>query len=774
MQRLLYGLTLFLLFFCSKLVAQTTPALTRVPYLQVVTPTSLIIRWRTDQPVVGKVWFGNVADQPTQSVSETQPTTEHIVSLTGLQPATRYFYAVGQENTRLASGSDYWFKTALPAGDRRPFRIWVLGDFGCGTDNQYATYEQYKKFTADKPSDVWLWLGDNAYCCGYDANFQQFVFNVYGTTFRNLPFYPVPGNHDYANNADVRDLPYFQIFNFPQQAEAGGVASGTKQYYSYDYGNVHFVALDSFGNEGGLWRLSDTTGTQVQWLKRDLAATQQPWKVVYFHHPPYSKGSHNSDVESELVLLREKLTSILERYGVDLVFSGHSHIYERSYRLRGLTSPANTLNPAQHIVEPTNARYDGTLNSCPILTKGQGTVYVVAGSGGQMDQAVSPDYPHTAMAYSITSVGGSVIMDVNDNRLDVQWLASDGQVRDQFTILKNTNQKQAVTLEYGESRQLSASWPGDYRWSTGQNARTITVSPVQTTTFSVADGQNCLRDDYVVNVLSKPVLMAGVPVSTSFCAGATVPLALTVQNTSRADSWYYEVQLSDANGRFDQPIVIARGLRSSLVSKLPVSLVSGTGYRVRVITTSVSFAETVESQPFAVRAAPVATVAGSASILQGTSTSITLAFTGDGPWSGNLTDGTSFSAASSPLTLQVQPRETTVYQVENVVNTCGAGIGAGQALITVIPVLGTEEFDGGKLTVFPNPTAGQISVELSLPQPAPITLNLYDSRGRLIQTKNLKKASSHHTTLTLPETAGEYLLGVEAGGKQISRRVVKL
>ena len=752
----------------------TAPLLTREPYLQVVTPTSIIIRWRTDQATTGKVWLGIAANQLTQTVSEAQPTTEHIVSLTGLQSATRYYYAVGQQDTRLTTGNDYTFKTALPTGDRRPFRIWALGDFGCGTDNQFAAYDQYKKFTTDKPSDVWLWLGDNAYCCGYDEQFQQFVFNVYGSTLRNLPFYPVPGNHDYANNADVRDLPYFQLFNFPQLAEAGGTASGTKLYYSYDYGNVHFVALDSYGIEAGLWRLADTTGTQVQWLKRDLAATRQPWKVVYFHHPPYSKGSHNSDTDPELIPLHEKLTQVLESYGVDLVLSGHSHLYERSYRLRGHTGPSTSLAPQQHFAENTTARYDGSPNSCPILTKGLGTVYIVAGSGGQMDQVVSPDYPHTAMAYSNTSVGGSVVMDVNDNRLDVQWLASDGLVRDRFTILKNTNRSQALALEYGDNAQLSASWPGEYRWSGGQNSRVISVTPLQTAIFTVTDPQNCLRDELTVNVLPKPRLVTAPPTTTTLCAGAIIPISFTAQNTSRADAWQYDVQLSDASGRFDQQLVIGNGPRNGLRATIPTNLPAGTGYRLRVMAKSVSFAEAVESATFTIRPLPTATVTGSSTILQGNSTPLTLAFTGDGPWNGSLTDGTSFSATTSPLTLVVQPRETTTFQVKSVVNSCGTGNGIGQALVMVQLALGVDEFDGGKLTLFPNPTLGQITVDVSLPQPQAVTLTVYDTQGRLIQTRLLKKASNHQALLTLPGVAGNYLIGIEAGGKRITRRVMRL
>nr|WP_293836178.1 metallophosphoesterase [uncultured Arsenicibacter sp.] len=753
---------------------QPTAYLTRIPYLQVVTPTGITVRWRTDKAVTGQVWYGTNPDQMTAIASETQPTTEHIVSLTGLQPASTYFYAVGQPETKIAYGADYTFKTALPAGDRRPFRIWALGDFGCGTDNQYATYDQYKKVAAQNPANLWLWLGDNAYSAGYDEQFQQFVFNAYTKTLPNLPFWPVPGNHDYGNNADVRDLPYFNLFNFPQKGEAGGLASGSKQYYSFDYGNVHFVALDSYGYEAGLWRLADTTGTQVQWLKRDLAATKQPWKVVFFHHPPYSKGSHNSDTDPELIVIRENLTGILERYGVDLVLSGHSHLYERSYRLRGLKGPSTSFTKSTDLAEQTNGRYDGTPNSCPMLAKGEGTVYIVAGSGGQMDQAVAADYPHVAMAYSNTTVGGSVLIDMNDNRMDVKWLTSTGQIGDQFTILKNTNRTQRLSLEYGEQRELQASWPGEYRWQSGQTGRSITVSPTQPGSFAVTDPLNCLRDEFQLSVLPKPRLVPATPPATSVCVGTSFPVLITAENSTKADQWTYDIQLSDAAGRFDAPTVIGSGTRQSLRATIPAALPAGSGYRYRVVTKSVDFAESVESATFAVKGLSMASLSGNATIMQGSSTPLSITFTGDGPWKGVLSDGTAFSATTSPVTLTVQPQATTTYQIQRVENNCGAGMVSGQALVTVQVIMGAEELAGGTLAVYPNPTSGQVSVDLTLPSPQAATLTVLNTQGQVVQTKGFKASTAHHSQLQLPATAGTYLIRIEVNGKQVTRRVVKL
>ena len=127
--------------------------------------------------------------------------------------------------------------------------------------------------------------------------------------------------------------PYYEAHVLPTGGEAGGVSSGTEAYYSFDYANVHFIVLDSMDS-------SRAPGSaMLTWLQADLSGTTQEWVIVYFHHPPYTKGSHDSDSAADsggrLVAMRENVLPILEAGGVDLVLGGHSHIYERSYPLLG-------------------------------------------------------------------------------------------------------------------------------------------------------------------------------------------------------------------------------------------------------------------------------------------------------------------------------------------------------------------------------------------------------------------------------------------------------
>src|SRR5207244_1446495 len=112
---------------------------------------------------------------------------------------------------------------------------------------------------------------------------------------------------------------------------------------------VHFVSLDSYGKENSnTTRLYDTTGAQITWVKNDLAANTKKWTIVYFHHPPYTKTSHNSDTDPELTAIRQNVIGILERYGVDIILCGHAHGYERSYLLKGYTTDEASFDKNIH------------------------------------------------------------------------------------------------------------------------------------------------------------------------------------------------------------------------------------------------------------------------------------------------------------------------------------------------------------------------------------------------------------------------------------------
>src|SRR5262249_33572685 len=205
-------------------------------------------------------------------------------------------YSIGTPPTTLAGDATFHFRTSPTAGTERPFRVWVVGDSGTADANAQAVRDAYAAFTAGRETDLWLMLGDNAYTSGLDQEYQAAVFDMYPEMLRKTVLWPAYGNHDgIASDSATNTGPYYDIFTLPKQGEAGGVPSGTEAYYSFNYANIHFVELESFETD------RSPTGAMLTWLQRDLAANTQPWTIAFFHHPPYSKGSHNSDTEIELI-----------------------------------------------------------------------------------------------------------------------------------------------------------------------------------------------------------------------------------------------------------------------------------------------------------------------------------------------------------------------------------------------------------------------------------------------------------------------------------------
>jgi hypothetical protein len=280
-------------------------------------------------------------------------------------------------------------------------------------------------------------LGDNAYSTGTDAEYQIAVFDMYRDMLRKSVVWPTLGNHDAGSAASVTQSgTYYDIFTLPTLGQAGGLMSGTEAYYSFNYGNVHYVCLDSQGSD------RSPGGAMLTWLKHDLAATTQDWIIVYFHHPPYTKGSHDSNTEKQLVEMRTNALPIMEAGGVDLCLTGHSHSYERSFLLDGHYGVQTTLT-AKMKVNSGDGKADGQgAYRKATLGRGihEGAVYVVAGSSGKItgdsDKSKARGFlDHPAMLVSLYRLG-SFVIDVDGNRLDATFLSEQGERLDYFSMIK--------------------------------------------------------------------------------------------------------------------------------------------------------------------------------------------------------------------------------------------------------------------------------------------------------------------------------------------------
>jgi acid phosphatase type 7 len=495
----LSGMLLLLSLFAQAQNDVQPAVLLRGPYLQAASAEGITVRWRTDLATRSRVHYnGEVKDDSTL-------TTEHIVRLTGLKPHTKYTYTIGDFHKTLKDSVSFY--TLPETGKADFYRIGVFGDCGNNSVNQRNVRTQVLKYLGENYMDAWILLGDNAYNSGTDAEFQTKFFNVYkDDLLPNYPMFPCPGNHDY-NDQDfpgavemaqrTHQTAYYRNFSMPTEGESGGVASHTQAFYSFDIGNTHFLSLDSYGKEANQYRLYDTSGPQVQWVKRDLEANKnRQWVIAYWHHPPYTMGSHDSDKEKELVLIRQNFIQILERYGVDLILCGHSHDYERSKLMKGHYGMEATFSAAQHNLSNSSGLYDGTENSCPYVKDHEGTVYVVTGSAGKLG-GTQPTFPHDAMQYANATEGGASVLEIQNNRLDLKWVCADGVIRDRFTIMKEVNQHKTVQAKAGSKVTLTASFIGNYSWSNKQTTKSITV-PAKNGTYTVVDKEGCLKDTFTI------------------------------------------------------------------------------------------------------------------------------------------------------------------------------------------------------------------------------------------------------------------------------------
>lgn len=469
-----------------------TNGILRGPYLQFATPSSIYVVWRADKKITPVVRFGNDLGHLDREASGDAVTTrygttnKHVslpagivrlhtapegsyqyeAHLINLSPDSLYYYAIFNGDLRLTlHHPSYHFKTLPEPGTPKPMRFWVVGDSGTGRPTQFTVQSAMTDWVAQEnhPLDFYLHVGDMAYSRGRDVEFQSRFFDMYDMILRNVVCWPAMGNHEGATSKGTNGVgPYYDAYVLPTKAEAGGLASGTEAYYSFDYGRSHFIALDSHDLD------RRPTGPMAIWLKADMEQTKADWIIAYFHHPPYTKGSHDSDRERQLVEMRAYMMPILESGGVDVVLTGHSHIYERSMLMDGAYA---TPTIAENVIlddgdgDPSG---DGPYKKSAGIHSNEGTVQVVAGHGGTTlrRKGTSPVMKQVIVEH------GSVLIDIDGDTLTGRMINKFGLLRDTFSIVKRGNVEVARLVtpwqakpwkpEGGEGRDPAAEPPEDY------------------------------------------------------------------------------------------------------------------------------------------------------------------------------------------------------------------------------------------------------------------------------------------------------------------------
>ena len=191
-------------------------------------------------------------------------------------------------------------------------RFAIIGDWGTGDSDEAGTARQMFAAHQRTPFDFIIAAGDNVYPNGSGRYFGRHFEQPFADLLKDqIKFYAVLGNHDV--DAGRQDQCQYPLFNM-----------GGQNYYKFARSNglVEFFMLDS----------TDFDSTQATWLENSLRDSRAKWKIAVFHHPIYSSGKKHGSA----VGLRKQLEPMFTRYGVNVAFSGHDHIYERTKPQQGI------------------------------------------------------------------------------------------------------------------------------------------------------------------------------------------------------------------------------------------------------------------------------------------------------------------------------------------------------------------------------------------------------------------------------------------------------
>ena len=373
--------------------------LVRGPYLEQTGPVSSLLTVRLDQALSVDVDVGPDGISWPSTVTSVAAAIEHTIPLVGLLPASAYRYRVRTGATVLADGPGFRFRTAPLPGSSAPFRFVAWGDSGTGNAAQIRLSQQMADL--EPTPDFALILGDIVYPAGEAALYDQNFFLPYKSMLASMSIWPAYGNHD---DATAGGAAYFANFHLPATSPGG------ERYYSFDWGDAHFVCLDTQTSLAA-------SNPMFAWLAADLAATTRTWRIVFFHHPPYTGGTH-----SDHAAVQATIVPLLDAAGVDLVLSGHSHVLERSYLL------------ANHSVVQNHA-HDYDKSAAPT---GAGAVYAVAGAGGQVG-ALTTNPNHPLMAFQLGGVLGELVVEIEGQNLRGYFLDDLSVPHDHFSITKGAD-----------------------------------------------------------------------------------------------------------------------------------------------------------------------------------------------------------------------------------------------------------------------------------------------------------------------------------------------
>ncbi|HCM59602.1 MAG TPA: metallophosphoesterase [Bacteroidales bacterium] len=379
--------------------------------------TSMAVTWRTDTTITESVAQVTV-NLPTVFLADSALTVSgywqdvtgdgvtgrfHSVIFSGLKPSTGYAYRVGS-----GAEASEWFTFRTAAAGTAPLTFLYFGDSQLGSKSLYArVIRQAYRQTPD--ARLMIFAGDlvdgGSGSTLHDDEWGDWHAAA-GFTVSEVPVMPTPGNHEYYDPAvrGKRDLNrYWRAgFTLPENGPEGVEETA----YSVDYQGVRFIIV----NSDEMVRNESLANAQAEWVEGLLRNNPCKWTVVVFHHPVYSTSARRDNK-----VIRESLKPLFDRYGVDLVLTGHDHTYAR-----GMIVP----------------------DSADMKVKTAGTVYVVSVSGSKQYKQDAKQWWQVGMTN--TQLWQAVTVD--GDRLSYRAYDATGRVADQFTItrMKDGRKKFAV------------------------------------------------------------------------------------------------------------------------------------------------------------------------------------------------------------------------------------------------------------------------------------------------------------------------------------------
>lgn len=285
------------------------------PYLQFGTQTSMTVMWHTTQDATSVVHYGETAECNKTMEGEVQAI--HEIRLNDLQPDTQYFYRVESTTDH---GDRYespvaTFRTAVR--EETPFAFAVISD----TQGNPQVSSQLAELAWGQRPNFALHIGDLVSTGRNHDHWLEHFFPGMRPLINYVPFYPVLGNHE--QNARH----YYNYVSLPDP----------EYYYTFKFGNTQFFMIDTN-------QKVDPESMQYRWLEEQLKRSESRWKIVCHHHPPFSSDENDygnlwKTNQGSLGDLRARqLVPLYEKYGVDIVWNGHIHSYERTWPIRGETA----------------------------------------------------------------------------------------------------------------------------------------------------------------------------------------------------------------------------------------------------------------------------------------------------------------------------------------------------------------------------------------------------------------------------------------------------